>query len=223
MISLLFKTGESLTCPVNRHTSPVPAAQSHSHMHTKAQTNPGEIFNRARQLALPLPSFIIPHLLVCLPACSLSSSVVSAVFPSFLFFCSSVQLFQLSLHPPVTRTYWVQLFADYFTFLLPFPSSEFGPRLYSCLRSVASGFLPSYLTVVRFPRFPASPGFIWLSFFFFSNPCLSPPTTTSGSVFVSERIHYPPPSSHLLSSLPGALSIPLSPLSPHAPALYSLT
>lgn len=144
MISLLFKTRESLTCPVNRHTSPVPAALSHSHIHTKAQTNPSEIFNRARQLALPLPSFIIPHLLVCLPACSLSSSVVSAVFPSFLFFCSSVQLFQLSLHPPVTRTYRVQLFADYFTFLLPFPAVSSAPSL--LLSTVRCFSIPTLLS-----------------------------------------------------------------------------
>lgn len=99
----LFRPQESLTRPVNRHTSLVPAALSsflsrrdtHTHANalTKAQTSPSEIFNRARQLALPPLSFIILYLLVCPAACSLGSSVVSAVFsflPSF-FFRSSVQ------------------------------------------------------------------------------------------------------------------------------------
>lgn len=75
--------------------------------HTKAQISPSEIFNHATQLTLPLPSFVILYLPVCLAA--LGSSVVSAVFPSFPFFCSSVQLFPRSPHQPLARTYRVQL------------------------------------------------------------------------------------------------------------------
>lgn len=102
--SVLHSVSQGLT-PVPTHTC--------THQHTKAQTNPSEIFNHARQLASPLPSFIILYL----PACSLGSSVVSAVFPSFPFFCSSVQLFQRSPHQPMARTYSVQLSLIYFTFL----------------------------------------------------------------------------------------------------------
>lgn len=102
--SVLHSVSQGLT-PVPTHTC--------THQHTKAQTNPSEIFNHASQLASPLPSFIILYL----PACSLGSSVVSAVFPSFPFFCSSVQLFQRSHHQPMARTYSVQLSLIYFTFL----------------------------------------------------------------------------------------------------------
>lgn len=118
----LFRLQESLTRPVNRHTSLVRSlpdamssslsprdSHSHAHTHTKAQTNPSEIFNHATHPALPLLSFVILYLLVCLPACSFGSSVVSAVFPSFPFFCSSVQLFPQSLHQPMARMYWVHL------------------------------------------------------------------------------------------------------------------
>ncbi len=180
----LFRPQESLTRPVNRHTSLVgslPAAlssflshrdshshahahtytpPSHTHQHTKAQTNPSAIFNYATQLALPLPSFVILYLLVCLPACSLSSSVVSAVFPSFLFFCSSVQLFPRSPHQPLARTYRVMITLLSLIFFshrlalerLPFPLLSF--MLYNSL---------------SVPTTPLS----WCGPFFFS--CCPPP------------------------------------------------
>lgn len=226
LIPPLFKTRESLTCPVNRHTSPVLAtlslahAHTRTHGHTKAQTNLSEIFNRASQLALPLPSFIILHLLVCLPACSLSSSVVSSVFPSFLFFCSSVQLFQLSLHPPVTRTYRVQLFADYFTFLLPFPAASSGPSL--LLSTLCWFSLPLLLShsgpIFLLARLPC----LHFSFFLFSVPCLSPQQLLQAVHLLGENplsSSILPPSVlplHLFQKLPP--SLPLSPL--HMPQPY---
>lgn len=117
-LSSLFRPEESLTRPITGHTSLVPAALSsfssprdsccHIQAHTKAQINPSEIFNHASQLALPPPSFVTLYLLVCLPAllCSLGSSVVAAVSPSFLFL--SVHLFsyfhRAPSHQPLSTT-----------------------------------------------------------------------------------------------------------------------
>lgn len=136
----LFRQQESLTRPVNRHTSLIRLltaarssflsprdshthARTHTHtqqkrQQTKAQRSPSEIFNHTTQFALRLLSFVILHLLVCLAVCSLSSSVVSAAFPSFPSFSSSVQLFPLSPAPgqnvPSTSLWWLLvLFSNY--------------------------------------------------------------------------------------------------------------
>lgn len=116
----LFRPQESLTGPVNWHTLLVrslPAAlssflsprdsQSHAHTHTGTQKHKQ---TTVKYLTALLILHCLGHhlsycLLICLPACSLSSSVVSAVFPSFLFFCSSVQLFPQSPRQPLARTY----------------------------------------------------------------------------------------------------------------------
>lgn len=110
----------------------------------------------------------------CLSPC-LSSQLICCLcclsfLPFLLFICSVI-----SAQPSSARDQNIPgaALCRLLYFLASLPSSEFGPRLCSCLRSVASRFLPSYLAVVRFPRFPASPDFICLSFFF-PNPCLSP-------------------------------------------------
>lgn len=230
----LFRPQESLTRPVNRHTSLVPAALSsflsrrdpHSHTRThtnaltKAQTSPSEIFNRARQLALPPPSFIILYLLVCPAACSLSSSVVSAVF--FFLPFSSVHLFSpLSRAPvsPVARTRLATALPDYFSFLISFHldrppfTCSYAPLLILALTSAALGAVPLLL-----------PPPLTIFFFFFYKFLPPPNNTTSGSAFVwreSIILLHPPTFCLPLSVSFYCLFGSLSP--PHASALYSLT
>lgn len=141
---------------------------------TKAQTSPSEIFNHATQLASPLPSFVTLYLLVCLAACSLGSSVVSAVFPSFPFFCSSVQLFPRSPHQPPGQNAPSATLLDTFAF----------SRLSHCIafkhRPIPFHFLlPACLDVVQFPSCLLPPWIIF-SFLFFSFPI----STTSSSALV---------------------------------------
>ena len=123
----LFRPQESLTCPVNRHTSLVrslslPAAlssflsprDSHTQTHTSFRTQKHKQ-TPVKYLTTLLSLHCLCHhllycILVCLPACSFSSSVVSAVFPSFSLFSSSVQLFPHNLHQPLVRRYQVYPF-----------------------------------------------------------------------------------------------------------------
>lgn len=129
----LFRLQESLTCPVNRHTSLVrslpaamssflPPRDSHSHAHThkhtrtqKRKTNPSEIFNHATHPALPL---IICHTVSpCLSPCLFSRLICYlcclSFLPFLLFICSVISTEPSSA--PGQNVLGTSL-PDYFTF-----------------------------------------------------------------------------------------------------------
>lgn len=154
----LFRLQESLTRPVNRHTSLVRSlpdamssslsprdSHSHAYTHTKAQTNPSEIFNHATHLALPLLSFVILYLLVCLPACSFGSCCLSFL-PFLLFICSVISTEPSSA--PGQNVLGTSL-PDYFTFscfLFTWKNKRMSVFMLDCYLS----FYIPYLGVVWF-------------------------------------------------------------------------
>ena len=189
-------------------------ARTHTDGHTKTQTTSSEIFNRASQLALLLPSFITLHLLVCL--CLFSQLICClcclSFLPFLLFICSLI-----SAQPSSARD---QLCADYFTFLLPFPAASCGPSL--LLSTVCWFSVPILLShcgpISLLPHLPC----LQFHFSFFRSMFI-PPTTTSGSAFVRREsiiLLHPPTFCPLSPSLPEAASISpsLSPL--HMPWPY---